>query len=101
MESETASNRNLETLVLADEQRTASDEKLASSERMEVRKDKSRGCVERRNGTCDEKVELAGVAVKPRGSDAELVTDEERKAWNGKDARNSEQAGKKRGIGKL
>ena len=97
---ESASEKKLKTLGLAGDGRVTGDEKLASSGRMEVRKDKNGGCVERRNGTGDEKVELVGVTAKPRGSGAELATDVERKAWSGKNARNSEQAGKRRGIGK-
>ena len=46
-------------------------------------------------------MELAGVAAKPRGSGVELATDVEREAWNDKDARDSGQAEKRRGIGKL
>ena len=47
MDSEKASERVRETLGLARDDRVTGDEKLASSERMEVRKDKSRGCVEK------------------------------------------------------
>ena len=42
-------NKSLETLGLAGDLRVTGDEKLASSERMEMKKDKSRGCVERKN----------------------------------------------------
>ena len=83
----------------ASDDRITGDQKLANSERMEVRKDHSRGRVESRGRTGDEKVERAGVTAKPRGSDAELAPDVEREAWNGKDARNSAQAGERRGIG--
>ena len=41
--------KNLETRGLAGDDRVTGDEKLASSERMEMKKDKSRGCVERKN----------------------------------------------------
>ena len=39
--------------------------------------------------------------MKPRGSGAELAADVEREACNDQDAHNSEQTGKRRGIGML
>ena len=66
---------------------------------MEVTKDENRRPVESRGRTGDEKVALAGVAVIPRGSGAELAADVEREACNGRDANHSEQTGERRGIG--
>ena len=66
---------------------------------MEMKKDESGGCVERQNKSRREKVKLAGVVMKPRGSGAELAADVERETCSGGDARNSEQHGKRRGIG--
>ena len=66
---------------------------------MEVTKDQSRRPVENGGRTGDAKVALAGVAVKPRGSGAELAADVEREGCDGEPARNSEKTGKRRGIG--
>jgi hypothetical protein len=66
---------------------------------MEATKDENRRPVESREGTGDEKVDLAGVVVKPRGSGAELVADVEREACDSEPANNSEQTGERRGIG--
>ena len=92
-------NKSLETVVLAGDERVTGDEKLAHAERMEIRKDQSRRPVETRGMTGDENVKLAGVAAEPRGSDAELAADGEREASAGQDACNSEQTGRRRGIG--
>ena len=101
LDSEETWNKSLETVALAGNDRVTGDEKLAHAERMEVRTDQSRRSVEARGMTGDEKAKLTGVAAEPRGSDAELATDAEREACAGEAARNSEQAGKRRGIGKL
>ena len=53
---------------------------------MEATKDQSRRPVESRGMTCDEKVELTGVAAEPRGSDADLAADVEREAFDSEDA---------------
>ena len=66
---------------------------------MEVTKDESRRPVESRGRTGDEKVELAGVVVKPRGSGADIAADVERAACDGERANSSEQTGERRGIG--
>ena len=66
---------------------------------MKPTKDENRRPVESGRKTNDEKVELAGVVVKPRGSGAELAADVEREACDGERARNSEQTGERRGIG--
>ena len=86
-------------MELAGDDRVSGDGKLALAERMEARKDESRRPVENGGPTGDEKVELAGVVVKPRGSGAELAADVEREACDGEPARNSEPTGKRRGIG--
>ena len=101
MDSVETWNKSLETVALAGDDRVTGDEKLAHAERMEVRKAQSRRSVETGAMTGDEKVKLAGVVREPRGSDAELATDAEREASAGQDARDSEQTGKRRGIGKL
>ena len=94
-------NKSLETVALAGDDRVTDDQKLALAERMEVRKDESRRPVENGGGTGDEKVKLTGVVAEPRGSDAERGGDAEREASAGQDARDWEQTGKRRGIGKL
>ena len=94
-------NKSLETVALVGDDRVTGDEKLAHAERMEATKDQSRRPVETRAMTCDENVELTGIATEPRGSDTELATDAECEASAGEAASNSEQAGKRRGIGKL
>ena len=48
-----------------------------------------------------EKVALAGIGAEPRGCRAQLAADVGREACNGRDARHSEQAGRKRGIGEF
>ena len=65
---------------------------------MEATKDENRRPVESSGRTGDEKVELAGVVMEPRGSGAELAADVEREACGGEPARSSEQTGKRRGI---
>ena len=92
-------NNNLEMLGLAGDGRVTDDEKLALAERMAARKDQRRGPVENGGQTGRERVEFAGVVMKPRGSGAELAADVEREACDGEDARNSEQTGRRRGIG--
>ena len=51
--------------------------------------------------TGDEKAKLAGVVTQPRGHGARLAAEVEREASEGEPARNSEQTGKRRGIGIL
>ena len=68
---------------------------------MEATKDQSRRPVENGGRTGGEKVELAGVVVKPGGSGAELAADVEREACDNERANNSEQTGERRGIGSL
>ena len=99
MDSGETWNKNLETVGLAENDRITRDRKLASTERMEATKDENRRPVESRGRTGDEKVAHAGVVVKLRGSGAELAADVEREACDGEHARNSEQTGKRRGIG--
>ena len=66
---------------------------------MEPKRDENRRPVENGRRTGDEKVDLAGVVKEPRGSGVELAADVEREGWDGELARNSEQTGKRRGIG--
>ena len=66
---------------------------------MEVTNDESRRPVENGGRTGDEKVALAGVVMKPRGSGADIAADVEREACEGEPARISEQTGRIRGIG--
>ena len=70
---------------LAGDIRVTGDRKLANAERMEPTKDQSPCPVENGERTGDEKVELAGIVMKPRGSGAELAADVEREASEGKD----------------
>ena len=51
--------------------------------------------------TGDEKAKLAGVVAPPRGDRADLAADVERERSGGEPARNSQQTGKRRGIGWL
>ena len=53
---------------------------------MEATKDQSRRAVENGERTGGEKVKLAGVEMKPRGSGADLAADVEREAFDGRDA---------------
>ena len=94
-------NKSLETVALAGDDRETGDGKLADTERMEATKDQRRGPVEPRGMTGDEKPPLTGIVAEPRGSDAELAAGAEGAACAGQDAGNSEQAGRRRGIGKL
>ena len=99
LDSEKASNKSLETVALAGDDRVTGDGKLAPAERMGATKDQSRRLVERRAMTGDEKPAPTGVVIEPRGSAAALAADVEREASAGQDARNSEQTGRGRGIG--
>ena len=74
--------------------------KLAGTERMEVTRDESSRAVENGGGTGRRTVELAG-GVERAESGAELAAGMARDAFSGEDACNSEQAGRKRGIGGL
>ena len=74
--------------------------KLAVTERMEVTRDESTRVVENCGGTGRRTVELAG-GVEREESGAELAADVARETSNGEEACNSEQAGRKRGIGGL
>ena len=94
-------NKILEPVGLAGDERITRDGMLAITERMEGRKAQSRRPVENGGRTGGEKVALAGVLVKPRGHDAELAADVERETCDGECANNSEQTGKRRGIGYL
>ena len=71
---------------LAGDIRVTGDRKLATAERMDATKDQSLRSVENAERTGDERVELAGIVMKPRGSGAELAADVERGAFNGRDA---------------
>ena len=92
-------NKNLESLGLAENDRITRDKKLAPAERMQATKDQSRRPVEHGGRTGGEKVALAGVMAKPRGSSAALAADVARKACNGGHVRNSKQPGERRRIG--
>ena len=70
-------NKSLETLGLAGDIRVTGDRKLATAEGMEATKDQSPCPVENGERTGDEKMELAGIVMKPRGSGAELAADVE------------------------
>ncbi len=86
-------------LGLAGDDRITDGEKLASGKRTEVTKDQRCRPVENGGRTDDEKVALAGVVGEPRGSGAELAAEVEREACDGEPANDSEQTGKRRGIG--
>ena len=74
--------------------------KLAGTERMEVTGDESSRAVENCGRTGRRTVELAG-GTEREESGAELATGAAREASNWEAAGNSEQAGRKRGIGGL
>ena len=98
--SEPTSQRLRKAIRLARGGRIGGLGKLAVTERMEVTRGESSRPVENGEGTGGEKVELAG-GVEQAESGAELAADMAREGSDGKDARNSEQAGRKRGIGGL
>ena len=74
--------------------------KLAGTERMEVTRDESSRPVESSGGTGRRKVKLAG-GTEREESGAELAVGVARESSDGEAAGNSEQAGRKRGIGGL
>ena len=84
----------------ADDRRIGGLGKLAVTERMEPTKDESPRPVENSGRTGRRTAELAGGAEREE-SGAELAADVARESSNGEAACNSEQAGKKRGIGGL
>ena len=99
LDSERAWKKSLETMALAEGGQITGDEKMALAERMEASKEQSGRSVETRGMTGDENVAPTGVVTEPRGSDAELAADGEREGSAGQTARNSEQTGRRRGIG--
>ena len=84
----------------ADERRIAGLGKLAGTERREMTRDESSRAVENGGRTGRRKVELAD-GTEREESGAELATGAAREASNGEAADNSEEAGRKRGIGRL
>ena len=85
---------------LADDRRNGGLGKLAGTERMEVSRDESTRVVENCGRTGGGKVELAG-GVEREESGGELAAGVAREASNGEVACNWEQAGERRGIGRL
>ena len=77
------------------------DERLEVRESIAVRGGQNAGGVEGRGRTKGEKVAVRSAAAPPRGSDAELASTVEPKAWNRPAARSPEQTGRRRGIGSL
>ena len=98
--SELASQRLRKAVRLASGVRIGGLGKLAVTERKEVTGDESSRLVENCGRTGRRKVELAG-GVEREESGAELATGVARETSNGEEVGNSEQAGRKRGIGGL
>ena len=98
--AEPVSQRLRKAIRLARDGRIGGLGKLAGTERMEVTRGESSRVVENRGRTGRPTVELAGGAEREE-SGAELAPDVAREDSDGKDACNSEQAGRKRGIGGL
>ena len=98
--SELAGQRLRKAVRFADGVRIGGLGKLAVTERMEATRDQSSHPVENSGGTGGGRMELAGGAEREERG-AALAADVAREGSSGEEACNWEQAGRKRGIGRL